>query len=150
MQSCGRSKIACRSVASFMVLCIIPCLSVYCWLREEKKLIKINDRKEVGTNLWWIPEKACSNPFHKYSCSVQRKARRKILLYIRPSCCGKCLHGWGVPRCPNYIKVGVLFQENYFTYLNFQVTGQTIASSALACLWNGLQRAVRVGQRMSA
>lgn len=51
---------------------------------------------------------------------------------------------------PMTSKLGFLFQENYFTYLNFQVVGQTIASSAPACLWNGSQRAVRVGQRTSA
>lgn len=46
----------------------------------------------------------------------------------------------------NYIKVmSFLFQENYFTYLSFQVVGQTIASPALACLWKGLQRVVKVG-----
>lgn len=53
------------------------------------------------------------------------------------------------PGYPNYIEVGLVFlfcffQENYFTYLKFQVIGQT-TSSALVCLFNGLQRVVRVG-----
>lgn len=48
-------------------------------------------------------------------------------------------------------KLGFLFWENYFTYLNFQAAGQTIDySSALACFWKGSQRAVRVGKRTSA
>lgn len=47
-------------------------------------------------------------------------------------------------------KLGFLFQEKYFTYLNFQAVGQAIASSALLCLWNNSQRVVRVGERMSA
>lgn len=41
-------------------------------------------------------------------------------------------------------KLGFSFQENYFTYWNFQAVGPAIASSAPLCLWNGLQRAVRL------
>lgn len=56
-----------------------------------------------------------------------------------------------LPGYPNDIEAGILFWENYFTYLNFQAAGQTIDySSALACFWKGSQRAVRVGKRTSA
>lgn len=51
---------------------------------------------------------------------------------------------------PMTSKLGFLFRENYFTYLNFQAAGQTIASSAPACLWNSSQRVVRAGEGMSA
>lgn len=47
-------------------------------------------------------------------------------------------------------KLGFLFQENYFTYLNFQAVGQTILLLQLPCVCGMAHRVVRVGERMSA